>query len=214
MLRYVRTLLFSHSTYCYTFESALELFDHIIKSIKDIPFSLRDSVYGTLAMSRFYQRNGTGSGPQSRRDLLQALQTVTASAMYIDNNELINKKLFKVVLPHSSRQSRGPFISGCFERRVLFDRDESRVISKSYADETREARLHIDLKHTKRRRKGGNEDVRCVKALSPQALAMRQPSAHHSAARQQACIVRGVLQVPESNGMRRLYNISLDKRCN
>lgn len=68
------------------------------------------------ALSDFYDIAGTGKGVS--RDVLQQLQSITASVMYIPHNKLINQNIFKQILPQKDPKHRRNWIIGCFNRRL------------------------------------------------------------------------------------------------
>ena len=137
----MKALLFGHHEYVYSCDDTLDLFDDILNYLNpDFIFKISDCMYSMKAIYAFLHGLGTGKG--ANRLKLQHLQIATASVMYIENNKLMNKDLIKLITPQQSRQCINSFVTGCFSRRLLFDRKQSKIVCKEYKDETRSSRMN------------------------------------------------------------------------
>ena len=144
---YVVTILFGNVRYDCIYDDVLMVFDGVMRAKDFSPFKVSDSMHAVRALHDFYQQMGTGSGSGAQREKLKTVQTVTSSLMRLTpNGGLINRTLFTGrgpnILPQTHKTTRNPFVEESRRRRLHFNRNpDSRTLSKSYFNETREPRM-------------------------------------------------------------------------
>eukprot|EP01084_Bolivina_argentea_P066811 121817_1 len=158
VLQCIKHLLFDHSKYCYSFSNVMKLFNDLVifmqkssmsnnLNIINDKITVESCLYTAKAIDNFFSRTGTGNRkPIAER---QQMQTVATSAIYIHprTQKLMNRDFMHEVIPQTQSRNRNKFISGCFSRRLSFDRRECRIICKKYS-ETRTPRIPMLIKKT------------------------------------------------------------------
>eukprot|EP01084_Bolivina_argentea_P273907 466704_1 len=147
VLKVIVALLFGHKGYCYSYYNVISLCNEILQRFYNHEYDIQQSLFCMKALSRFLKDGGTGQG--KCRLQLQQMQIAATAMMHINNEGvLLNRQLVQNAIPHQNIKSIKPFIDGCINRRLTFDKKESKFICKIYSNETREPRLHLVIKQS------------------------------------------------------------------